>query len=240
MGLRQTHNYQRQFISAITNGEKQLPSHKTGSIADVTPSAEVQRRVIAALEQQPVGVYCFFVATEWYEQWQLYVGSRTQHTSDTIERPGKLMMYENGKDVTVGITNPIVVIPGTPNTLVDEKMWWQWVEWYGVADSHPLDRHRQINSSLVIFEVCMLRSYNMPVKHPKKSFEITEECGYIEMQLRRMSRVSADRKTRLWVCEKSTDERFQLMSDRTKPINVLYPQLSSQSHDAQLSVRILV
>ena len=49
----------------------------------------------------------------------------------------------------------------------------------------------------------------------KKTLDTREECGYIEMQLRRMFRVSADRKTRLWVCEKTTDERFQLMSDRS-------------------------
>ena len=145
-------------------------------------------------------------------------------------------MYENGNEVGVGIVHPIRSIPGSLNTLVDEKIWCKWVEWYGVADSHMLDRYRQINSSRAIFEICMLHSYNMPVKHPKKGFEITEECGYIELQLRRMFRVSADRNTRLWVCEKSTDERFQLMSDRSRPVNGVFPTLNSHFPDDQYSV----
>ena len=198
-------------------------------MSDVTPRAKEQRRVIAGLEQErSLPTYQYYVATEWVSTWQNYVGYKTQETPPKEDRPGNLMMHDSYVVNCGNFTNqPITQIPGCSNTPVDEKIWCKWVEWYGVADSHHLDRVRHNITAQGVFSVCKLDAYSKLVKGPKKTLDTREECGYIEMQLRRMFRVSADRKTRLWVCEKSTDARFELMSDRNKPVNGVFSQLNS-------------
>ena len=44
------------------------------------------------------------------------------------------------------------------NMLVDEKIWCKWVQWFGVDESHELDR-RNWASDEKDFEVCMLNPY---------------------------------------------------------------------------------
>ena len=211
------------------------------SMSDVTPSAEEQRRVIAGLEKErSLSTYQYFVATEWVSKWQTYVGYKTQEIPSTADGPGNVTMHDSYVVNCGNYANqPIIQISGSSNTLVDEKIWCQWVEWYGVVDSHHLDRVRHNTTIQGGFSVCKLDAYSKLVKSSKKTLDTREECGYIEMQLRRMFRVSADRKTRLWVCEKSTDERFQLMSDRSKPVNGMFPQLQSRFSNWNCSVSIV-
>ena len=137
------------------------------------------------------------------------------------------------------INQPITQIQDFSNVWVDEKIWCKWVEWYGVADSHHLDRARHNITIQGGFSECKLDAYSKLVKGPKKTLGTREECGYIELQLRRMFGVSADRKTRLWVCEKSTDERFQPMSDRSTPINGVFPQFHSRFSNRSCSLSIV-
>ena len=99
------------------------------------------------------------------------------------------------------------------NILIDEKIWTKWVEWYGLSDSHQLDR-RNWSSQEKYFEVCLLSPYSSIVENPLKVLDITETVGYIEVQLRKMYRVPLHKRTRLWICEKARHARFKLALDR--------------------------
>ena len=217
---------------------RKMSTDSSRSMSDVTSRAEKQRRVIAILEKlRSLPTYQYFVATEWVSKWQTYVGYKTQETPPKEDRPGKLTMHDSYVVNCGNYANqPIIQISGSSNTLVDEKIWCQWVKWYGVVDSHHLDRVRHNTTIQGAFSVCKLDAYSKLVRGPKKMLDTREECGYIEMQLRRMFRVSADRKTRLWICEKATDERFQLMSDRSKPVNGVFSQLQSRFSNWNCSV----
>ena len=142
-------------------------------------------------------VYC--VAKDWYKKWQNYVGG----TSDVIKGgPGRLSMDREDD---------------ARNMLVDEKIWCKWVQWYGVDDAHELDR-RNWASDEKDFEICMLSPYSDVVENATKTFDVSEESGYIEVQLRKMFRVAACNRSRLWMREKSPDKRFKLQLERSKEI----------------------
>ena len=114
-------------------------------------------------------------------------------------------------------TNPGPVTMDTQETehniLIDEKIWSKWVEWFGLAESHQLDR-RNWSSQEKYFEVCLLSPYSSIVENPLKVLDMTETVGYIEVQLRKMYRVSLHKKTRLWVCEKVRHARFKVALER--------------------------
>ena len=99
------------------------------------------------------------------------------------------------------------------NILIDEKIWSKWVEWFGLATSHQLDR-RNWSSQEKYFEVCLLSPYSSIVENPLKVLDMTETVGYIEVQLRKMYRVPLHKKTRLWICEKVRHARFKLALER--------------------------
>jgi hypothetical protein len=101
------------------------------------------------------------------------------------------------------------------NMSVDEKVWIRWVSWYGVSDTHELDR-RSWASEERDFEICVLSPYCGLVENAVKTFDVSEETGYAELQLRRVFRVAAHRRTRLWVCEKARHARFQPLLDRSQ------------------------
>ena len=167
-----------------------------------TPSADEQRQTIASLEQEEESLHVYCIAKDWYKKWQNYVGLNDSQTAVKSSCPGSLTMHR-GDD--------------TRNMLVDEKIWRKWVQWYGVADQHELDR-RNWASDEKDFEICRLSPYSNIVENPKKTFDISEESGYIELQLRKIFRVTASVKSRLWACEKAADKRFQMVLDRTKEI----------------------
>jgi len=91
------------------------------------------------------------------------------------------------------------------------------VAWYGVSASHELDRRRWTAEERD-FEICVLSPYCGLVEHAVKSFDVCEEIGYAELQLRRVFRVSEHRRTRLWICEKSRHSRFLPLLDRSQDI----------------------
>ena len=86
-------------------------------------------------------------------------------------------------------------------------------EWYGLADSHQLDR-RNWSSQEKYFEVCLLSPYSCIVENPLKVLDITETVAYIEVQLRKVYKVPVHKKTRVWICEKARHARFKLTLDR--------------------------
>ena len=108
------------------------------------------------------------------------------------------------------------------------QVWRQLVSWYGVADSHELDRRRgggEAASAAAAadddereFEVCVLSPYCGLVEHAVKTFDVCEWTGYVELQLRRVFRVPDHRRTRLWICEKSRHSRFLPLLDRSQQL----------------------
>ena len=220
-----------------------LTNHNAGSMSvDAAPSVDEQRRIISFLGEEPTSTYAYFVSTEWYEKWLRYVGYETQQTPDKADCPGSLTMHRNHNAIVhvhsgyipsgiyfeaVAAIRPNQGDDGC-NTLVDENIWLKWVQWYGVADCHELDRYRLTDSSQAVFEICLLSSYSKRLKNPRKIFEISDECGYIELQLRRIYGVAAGSKTQLWVYKKSPDALFQRVLDRSSPINCVLPGLNSR------------
>ncbi|KAI0243010.1 hypothetical protein LSAT2_009216, partial [Lamellibrachia satsuma] len=210
-----------------------------------TPSMDEQCRIITCLvDEEPTSTYAYFVSAEWYNKWQSYVGYKTQQTPDEAERPGSLTMRwnHNGAVFVDGRQNvghqcrtigtiiqyvhgerPAAIRPNQGddgrNMLVDEKIWRKWVQWYGVADSHELDRRRLADSRQALLEMRLLNPYSTLVKKPKKVFDITEE-----LQLRRIFGVTAGRKTKLWVCDNTTDQFFQQVLGRNTPFSKLNSQ----------------
>ena len=101
------------------------------------------------------------------------------------------------------------------NVFVGEEVWKCIVGWYGVDDLHELDR-RAWMSERKEFEICRMSPYCGLLENPIKTFDVAEDCGYVEMQLRRVFRVPSHRSSRLWVCEKSRHSRFHLLLDRNR------------------------
>ncbi len=120
------------------------------------------------------------------------------------------------------LSEPTLISPGPvtmdsdnheQNILIDEKIWMKWIEWFGLADSHQLDR-RNFSSQEKYFEVCLFSPYSSIIENPMKILDITETVGYIEIQLRKMYKVPLHKKSRLWVCEKARQARFKLILGR--------------------------
>jgi hypothetical protein len=99
------------------------------------------------------------------------------------------------------------------NVFVNEEIWIKWVLWYGVDRGHTLDR-RNTSSVEREFEVCVLSPYSGQVENPTKVLDVSDQTGYIELQMRTIFQVAEHRKTRLWACEKARCARFSLVLDR--------------------------
>jgi len=97
------------------------------------------------------------------------------------------------------------------------QVWIQWVSWYGLSDSHELDRRRWVAEERD-FEVCVLSPYCGLVENAVKTLDVSEQTGYVELQLRRVFRVPEHRPTRLWICEKSRHSRFLPLLDRSQEL----------------------
>lgn len=112
-----------------------------------------------------------------------------------------------------------------------------WVLWYSVSDSHELDR-RNWASDEKEFEICQLSPYCSLLDNPLKDFDITEETGYVELQMRRIFRVAETRKTRLWVREKSRTKfgRFQLLLDRREEL--CYQNIIDHDHEYVIAIEV--
>jgi len=91
------------------------------------------------------------------------------------------------------------------------------VSWYGLADSHELDRRRWAADERQ-FEICVLSPYCGLVENAVKALDVSEQSGYVELQLRRAFRVPDHRRTRLWICEKSRHSRFLPLLDRSQAL----------------------
>lgn len=111
----------------------------------------------------------------------------------------------------------------------------RWVQWFGVSAGHELDR-RNWASDEKEFEICKISPYCTLLDNPLKDFDISEETGYVELQMRRIFHVPDSRKSRLWVREKSRLKfgRFQLLLDRSEEL--CYQDLITHDHDYVLAI----
>ena len=166
------------------------------------PAPGDQKKIIANAEDEEESVNVYALSKHWHQRWCDYVGVNETGAPVTEDPPGPLDMDGAEEE---------------NNMYVDEKIWLHWVDWYGVAPSHELDR-RNWASDEKDYEICVLSPYSGIIENPVKTFDLSEETGYIEMQLRRIFQVSEHRKSRLWACEKARHARFQPMFDRAQQI----------------------
>ncbi len=168
------------------------------------PPPKEQCEIIAKLEEEEESIHVYCVSKEWYEQWQRLVGLREcneEHQEDR-DKLGPMDMDIEDED---------------NNMMVDEKIWKKWVAWYGISETHELDR-RNWASDEKEFEITILSPMCMMIDNPVKNFDISEETGYIELQLRRIFHISDYRKSRLWAQEKRRHAKFQIIIDRKEEI----------------------
>ena len=171
------------------------------------PSVEEQKQLISNIEQEEESLHVYMVSKTWYAAWKNYVGlpDKTGGVQSSKPRgplPPAVDTEKEGED---------------SNVYVDEKIWINWIKWYGLADTHELDR-RNWTSDEKEFEICILSPYSGIVQNPKKRFDVSELTGYVEVQLRRIFQIPKHCKTRMWACEKSRSARFQLLLERCKEI----------------------
>ena len=169
---------------------------------DGAPEPLDQRAIIEAAEDEEESIHVYALSKDWHQRWCDYVGVNEGKEPISTTPPGPLDMDPEEDN---------------NNMYVDEKIWQHWVMWYGVAYSHELDR-RNWASDEKDYEICVLSPYSGIIENPVKTFDISEETGYIEMQLRRIFKVSEFRKSRLWACEKARHARFQPIFDRSQEI----------------------
>ncbi len=162
------------------------------------PTGVEQRKIIESLEGKEESLHVYCVTKRWYEKWRSFAGLNSENQSKESECPGMLDMDRECDD---------------NNMYVDEKIWHEWVAWYGIDDEHELDR-RNWASDEKEFEVCILSPYSGIVENPTKMFDLSEEAGYVELQLKKIFKVPVHRGTRLWACEKTRHARFHLVPDR--------------------------
>ena len=184
-----------------------------------TPSVDEQFRIIKALliEQSNTDTqerYWYMVSTYWIYKWMHHVTH-----SDKAVYPGKLTMltdYQIGDILNLKDMDEIMSEPLSPNNVwVREPIWCKWVDWYGVDDGHELTR------SLCIFNEGCWEKREISLKtHPtarlantSKILYLNVECGYMELQLRRIFGVMGGTKTRLLLNERTVLNRSKGMMD---------------------------
>ena len=194
---------------------------------DTTPSGDEQCRIINTLEHDNSDAkaqeHIYLVSTDWFNKWRHHVGYNT--SLDKTVHPGRLRMQGRNNVVYIGSCelDAMDSKPGTCNMWTHEDIWCKWVQWYGLDDCHEIDRY-QPSSSLhwwVIFEICSMGPCGKRLDNPRKAFSASEECGYIELQLRRIFGVSAGTETLLWVYDKTNckSQKQRPVLDRSKHLD---------------------
>ena len=191
---------------------------------DTTPCTDEQCRIINIMEHDNSDAkaqeHIYLVSTDWFNKWRHHVGYNT--TLDKTVHPGRLRIQGRNNVVYIGSCDLDAMDskPGTCNMWAHEDIWCKWVQWYGLDDRHELDRY-QPSSSLhwwVLFDICSMGPCGKRLENPRKAFSASEECGYIELQLRRIFGVAAGTETLLWVYEKTNckSQKQRPVLDRSK------------------------
>lgn len=228
----------------MTSAGEAVSEEPEEDFVDPAPPPIEQMAIVTVLEMEEESIHVYSVSREWYNKWRKYVGlpassehsnTRRNHqhndtdavdnntstkgaeeASSETKNTSKAPSVETGPAPSPGpITMDLCDDDG--NIYADEKIWKCWVRWYGVAPSHELDR-RNWASDDKDFEICVLSPYCGLIENPVKTFDVAEQCGYVEVQLRQIFRVPRHRGSRLWACEKTRHSRFQPLLFRQRGI----------------------
>ena len=188
-----------------------------------TPGGEEQSRIIKELwhEKPPSHEYKYLVSTNWIFKWIDHVTH-----FDKAVNPGKLTMMCGEASVKLVHTfwnlaemYPKAINPESfCNKWVRESIWCKWVQWYGVVDGHQLTRQQirydGCGPCAVGLQIGLKGDVNATTF---RVFQANENCGFIELQLRRLFGVTHDAETQLWLCGiENGDHRF--IADRSKEL----------------------
>ena len=126
------------------------------------------------------------------------------HIDKLLYTPGKLRMQGNNCSTTNDeFCNPGGMYPNCNwfgNMWVRETIWCKWIQWYGIEDSHELDRCMTPGQPRwTRLGISLKGDVGARVGHTSKVFSASEKCGYIELQLRRIIGVTHDTETQLRV-----------------------------------------
>ena len=186
-----------------------------------TPCGDEQYRIVDELlvEQSKTDTlerytrerYWYLVSTCWINKWIHYVTH-----FDKAVYPGKLtILHGHGTDDSVIHVEEFCGLDAMrskalfTNMWAGEHIWCKWVQWYGVNDSHELERYTLSSredhflwvNSLIYLKV----GPDTLLGHASKEFYLFEKCGYIELQLRRLFGVTHGTETLLWLLEEPSN-----------------------------------
>ena len=153
------------------------------------------------------------MAKAWQSKWHDYVDKPASPKEDRAP-PGPVFMNCECQD---------------ENEFVGELVWEQYVSWYGLDESHQLDRecdiiYSDINQSQQgrrEFSICVFSPYIHVIKHRSKTLDTRDVIGYLENQLRRIFKVPHDQKSRLWVSDAEKNQ-YEVMLDRNLRLGEAY------------------
>ena len=177
----------------------------------ITPSGAEQLRIVKALlhndkrlntDRPPI---TYLASTCWINKWMRHV-----KCFDKCTYPGKLtMVCDEHIDVDefCDLQHAINSKSGFTNKWMHEPIWCKWVEWYSVEDGHELTRrmHRGPDYQMwVHLSIHLKNDADTRLGYSTKGFCLSEKCGYIELQFRRIFGVTHDTETQLWLLGKTS------------------------------------
>ena len=182
-----------------------------------TPSGDEQFRIVDELlvEQSNTDTLeraqrtRYLVSVCWIHKW-------VHHVAVYDVYPGKLTMLTYNPDDPLDEfdeLDPQHCMGGCyKNVWVHEPIWCKWVQWYGVDDSHELHRVKASNelADIVIGLKSPLGPFAGNTSKVFCTLVASEQCGYIELQLRRIIGITHDTETRMW--------HFEMLLDRSKEL----------------------
>ena len=199
-----------------------------------TPSGAEQYRIVKELMDAQSYTKFYKVSTSWIFMWEHHMANYDQ----LLYNPGKL---RTTGDLTSSSTIDEFCNLGDNcsttdefcdlglrnyttwfgNMWVREPIWCKWVQWYGVDDGHVLDRRTRSTTNVRYWPNIPIRfslkgDMGARVGYTSKVFNVSEKCGYIELQLRRIFGVTHDTETQLWVLYGNTAN--PLVLDRGKAL----------------------
>ena len=180
-----------------------------------TPSGDEQYRIVdALLREQSKTEWLYLVSTSWIFRWMDHVA----HFDKLLYNPGKLRTMGDSSTIREFCNlGGSYCTTWSGNMWVRETIWCKWVQWYGVEDSHELDRNTLSGQySGKYLRISLKGDVGACVASTSRGFNLNEKCGYIELQLRRFFGVTHDAETQLRVLYGNT--RNPLVLDRGKAL----------------------
>ena len=139
---------------------------------------------------------------------------------DEAVYPGRLTMATGGNAGILEFKHLVEMsskYESARNKWVHETVWCKLAQWYGVDDAHELDRCNIYSEPGWGYPKISLKGDpgTSLEANTSKRFSNLEECGYIELQLRRIFGVTHGTVTQLWLGEKTPNPT---LLDRSKAL----------------------